>query len=137
VRIALDTNVYVSVFVFQSKRLGQMLNFIGLNHQIVMCSYVLDELTEVVVEKFPSKMSALDAFLASIPFEYFYSPKILPDSLDFEIRDRDDADVLYSAILSGADILITGDTDFFDIAAETLEKPDIMTPAQFMDLYMK
>jgi predicted nucleic acid-binding protein len=61
----------------------------------------------------------------------------LPDSLDFEIRDRDDADVLYSAIMSGADILITGDKDFFDIAAGTLERPEIMTPAQFVDRYMK
>jgi putative PIN family toxin of toxin-antitoxin system len=122
--------------VFQSKRLGQMLNFIGLNHQIVMSSYVLDELSEVVKEKFPAKLSALDDFLASIPFEYFYSPKILPNSLDFEIRDRDDAAVLYSAILSGTDVLITGDKDYFDIAAETLERPEIMTPAQFMGRYM-
>jgi putative PIN family toxin of toxin-antitoxin system len=136
VRIALDTNVYVSVFVFQSKRLGQMLNFIGLNHQIVMCSYVLDELTEVVGEKFPSKLAALDAFLTSIPFEYFYSPKILPDSLNFKIRDGDDVHVLYSAILSGADILVTGDKDFFDITAEALKKPEIMTPAWFMEQYM-
>jgi predicted nucleic acid-binding protein len=122
--------------VFQSKRLGQMLNFIGLNHQIVMCSYVLDELKEVIKEKFSAKLAALDIFLTSIPFEYFYSPPILPDPLDFEIRDRDDASVLYSAILSGADILITGDKDFSDIAADRLERPEIMTPAQFMKLYM-
>jgi putative PIN family toxin of toxin-antitoxin system len=136
VRIALDTNVYISVFVFQSERLGQMLNFIGMNHQIVMSSCVLDELREVVEEKFPAKTATLDAFLASIPFEYFYSPKILPDSLDFEIRDNDDAAVLYSAILSDSDILITGDRDFFDIAAKTPEKPAIMTPTQFMERYM-
>lgn len=135
-RITLDTNIYISVFVFQSKRLGQMLNFIGLNHNIIMSSYVLDELREVVEEKFPAKSAALDAFLTSIPFEYFYSPKILPDSLGFEIRDGDDAAVLYSAILSGADILITGDKDFSEISARTQEIPKIMTPAQFMEWYM-
>jgi putative PIN family toxin of toxin-antitoxin system len=133
-RIVLDTNVIVSIFVFQSKRLGYMLNFIGLNHQIVMCSYVLDELAEVVEEKFPSKLSALDNFLSAIPFEYFYSPKQLPESLGFEIRDRDDVNVLYSAVLSGADILITGDKDFFDVE---LEKPEILTPKQFMEQYME
>jgi putative PIN family toxin of toxin-antitoxin system len=114
-----------------------MLNFIGLNHQIVMCSYVLDELREVIEEKFPAKLAAFDIFLTSIPFEYFYSSSILPDSLDFEIRDRDDASVLYSAILSGADILITGDKDFSDIATDRLERPEIMTPAQFIKLYME
>jgi predicted nucleic acid-binding protein len=113
-----------------------MLNFIGLNHNIIMSSYVLDELREVVEEKFPAKSAALDAFLTSIPFEYFYSPKILPDSLGFEIRDGDDAAVLYSAILSGADILITGDKDFSEISARTQEIPKIMTPARFMEWYM-
>jgi predicted nucleic acid-binding protein len=100
-----------------------------------MSSYVLDELRDVIEEKFPTKVVALDAFLTSIPFEYFYSPKILPASLDFEIRDADDAAVLYSAILSGSDILITGDKDFSDIAGEC-RMPKIMTPARFMERYM-
>lgn len=133
-RVLFDTNVFISIFVFKSKRLGQMLNFIGVNHQIVMCSYVLDELEEVVKEKFPSKLDALDAFLTSIPFEYFYSPKTHPEALTFKIRDKDDVDVLYSAILSGVDILITGDKDFADVA---IEKPEILTPAQFIDSYME
>ena len=135
-RIAIDTNVYISVFVFQSKRLGQMLNFIWTNHQIVMCSCVLDELWEVVEEKFPAKSAALDAFLESIPFEYFYSPRTLPDSFHFKMRDSYDSDILYSAVLSVADMLITGDKDFFDIA-EPPEGPEIMTPSQFMGKYME
>jgi predicted nucleic acid-binding protein len=72
-----------------------------------------------------------------LSFKYFYSPPALPDSWDFGIRDMDDAEVLHSAILSGADILITGDKDFFDIDADMLERPEIMTPAQFMELYME
>ena len=133
-RVLFDTNVFISIFVFKSKHLGQMLNFIGVNHQIVMCSYVLDELEEVVKAKFPSKLNALDTFLASIPFEYFYSPKEHPEALNFEIRDKDDVDVLYSAILSGVDILITGDKDFADV---DIEKPEILTPAQFIESYME
>lgn len=110
-----------------------MLNHIALNYELIMCSYVLDELEEVVSEKFPEKLAALDVFLTSIPFEYFYSPKTRPESLDFSIRDKDDIDVLYSAVLSDADILVTGDKDFMDVE---IEKPEILTPAQFIEQHM-
>jgi predicted nucleic acid-binding protein len=41
--------------------------------------------------------------------------------------------VLYTAILENVDILITGDKDFTDI---DIEKPEIMTPAEFMERFL-
>ena len=41
--------------------------------------------------------------------------------------------MLYSAIVAEADVLITGDKDFAGIA---IEKPEIMTPTEFMTKYM-
>ena len=38
-----------------------------------------------------------------------------------------------TAIVEDIDILITGDKDFSDI---DIEKPEIMTPAEFMEEYM-
>lgn len=52
----------------------------------------------------------------------------------FEIRNIKDYPVLYTAIVENIDILITGDKDFADV---DVEKPDIMTPAEFMERYCK
>lgn len=40
---------------------------------------------------------------------------------------------LYTAIIEGVDVLITGDKDFGSIE---IEKPDVITPAQFMEIYL-
>lgn len=61
------------------------------------------------------------------------TPQTLPNHDLFKIRDVDDEKVLYSAILANADIFITGDKDFEDVV---IEKPEIITPRQFIDRYL-
>ncbi len=51
----------------------------------------------------------------------------------FEIRDKMDYPVLYTAIIEDVDILITGDKDF---AKVDVEKPEILTPAEFAVQYI-
>ena len=51
----------------------------------------------------------------------------------FEIRDSKDYPVLYTAIMENVDILITGDKDFADI---DIEKPEILTPGQYLEKYV-
>ena len=50
----------------------------------------------------------------------------------FNISDKDDYPVLYSAIIEGVDIFITGDGDFKGI---DIEKPEIISPADFLEKY--
>ena len=50
----------------------------------------------------------------------------------FEIRDRLDYPVLYSAIIGFADVLVTGDKDF---AGVDIDMPIIVTPAQYLERY--
>ncbi len=52
----------------------------------------------------------------------------------FDIRDAKDYPVLYTAIQEDVDILITGDKDF---ASVNVERPEILTPAQFMAQYVE
>ena len=40
--------------------------------------------------------------------------------------------MVYTAILEDVDILVTGDSDFSDV---DVEKPDILTPAEFVERY--
>jgi predicted nucleic acid-binding protein len=92
---------------------------------------VIDELFDVIRRKFPNQEKTVDAFLSRIPYELVYTPKQPSPGL-FEIRDPDDYAVLYSAITEDVDIFITGDKDFENL---NLDKPEILTPAQFLARY--
>ncbi len=109
-RVMLDTNVLVSAILFQSEEMSKMLETIIKEHKLVLSSFVLDELKRVVSKKFGSKMPALDEFLANFSYELVYTPDNCQDGL-FEIRDKMDYPVLYTAIIEDVDILVTGDKD--------------------------
>ncbi len=132
-RIMLDTNVLISGFAFRSRTIAEMTRWIGEHHELVLSSYVVDELREVILRKAPAMRQVLDDFLMKLPFEMCFTPSALPDGLPFEIRDPNDEAVLYSAIVAEVDVLITGDKDFADVR---IEKPEILTPAAFMTKYM-
>ncbi len=102
-----------------------------MEHQLVLSSYIVEELKDVVKRKFPNKVRVVDTLLAKMNYEYVYTPDILDETL-FEIRDVKDYPVLYTAILEDVDILVTGDSDFSDVK---VEKPEILTPAEFVERY--
>jgi len=129
----LDTNILVSAFVFRSKKIYAVIDYIVSNHELVLPSYVVDELRDVVDRKFPKMTSELDSFLTTLSFTLVYTPKQLATGL-FEIRDISDAPILYTAIIEGVDVFITGDKDFDDV---DVEMPSIMKIADFVTEYMK
>ena len=131
-RIMLDTNVLISILVFNSKSLKEILVKITDNDTLVLSSYVIEELREVIKRKFPNKTEDLDIFLYNLPFEIYYTPETIINRNFANIRDKKDVPVLYSSIMADVDILITGDKDFEDI---DIEKPEILTPAEFLDKY--
>ncbi len=109
-----------------------MMGYIFENHRLVLSSFVLDELTYVVERKFPARAKAVDALLAGMSYELVYTPREMDESL-FEIRDPKDYPVLYTAIVEGVDILITGDKDFAEVE---IDHPEIMTPGGFIAAYL-
>ena len=126
-RVMLDTNILISAFVFQSKKIYTVIDYVVAHHELVLPSYVVDELRDVVDRKFPRMTNELDAFLTTLSFTLAYTPNQLPIGI-FEIRDISDAPILYTAIIEGIDVFITGDKDFDDVGIET---PEIMTIAKF------
>ena len=126
-RIMLDTNVLISMLVFKS--FNAVIDKITQKYSIVLCSYVIDELHEVIERKFPNKQKDIEKFLMKLTFELVYTPKTIEEHDLFKIRDVDDEKVLYSAIIADVDILLTGDKDFSDIE---IEKPEILTPSAFL-----
>ena len=130
-RVMLDTNVLISVIIFKSKVMTDMMSIVLTKHRLVLSSYVIEELKQVVARKFEGKSRALEEFLSALPYEFVYTSDLMDQEL-FTIRDPADYPVLYSAITEDVDILITGDKDFADV---DVEKPEIVTPAEFVEKY--
>ncbi len=107
--------------------MNQIMECIFTEHQLVLSSYIVEELKDVVRRKFADKVGVVDTLLAKMDYEYVYTPDILDGTL-FEIRGVKDYPVLYTAIFEDVDILVTGDSDFSDV---DVEKREILTPAEF------
>jgi len=127
----IDTNVLISALLFPSQQMNKLIYIITTEHQLALSSYVVDELLNVTRRKFESKIEAVDLLLSQLPYELVYTPKQPKPGL-FEIRDEKDYPVLYSAIIEGVDVFITGDKDFDGV---DLEKPEIVSPAGFLEKY--
>jgi putative PIN family toxin of toxin-antitoxin system len=127
----LDTNVLVSALLFPGQKMNALMEKVATDHQLVLSSYIVDELFDITQRKFPDKVETVDTLLSQLPYELVYTPKQLRPDL-FQIRDVKDYPILYSAITDDVDVFITGDDDFRDV---DIEKPEIVTPAGFLDKY--
>ena len=99
------------------------------NHGLI-CEQNVDEMKRVFNKKFPNRLAALDRFLsvALLTMELVPIPTD-EDIAELKIRDVKDRPILRAAMEAGADVLLTGDKDFLESG---LERPAIMTPAEFV-----
>lgn len=75
-----------------------MMALVLTEHRLVLSSYVIEELKQVVACKFNEKTAVLEIFLQALPYEFVYTPELTDQDL-FSIRDPADYPVLYSAIV--------------------------------------
>lgn len=130
-KVMLDTNILVLAFVFKSKKMNELIYKLSIEHEIVICSYTIEELKELVDTKFKVTQKDLDEFLKDFPFILVYSPTTVENKL-FEIRDKNDYIILHTAIIENVDVFITGDKDFNDV---DIDKPEIMNVTEFLERY--
>ena len=131
-QIMVDTNVIISGLLYPNSTMNSIMTYIMDQHKLLISSYVLAEFKDVIRRKFPSNIAEMDELLSKMSYELVYTP----DTMDFKIfsvRDAADYPVLYTAIVENVDILITGDKDLINVDIKT---PRILTPRQYMDLYM-
>ena len=129
-RIMVDTNVLISALVFGSAKMMRLLEKVADEHSMVLCSHIIDEFRDVVTRKSPKYNDVVDTLFGKLSFEMVYTPKwqeYMPD-----IRDEKDKPILAAAILADVDIIITGDGDF---AAVDIERPEILSPSEFLSKY--
>ena len=131
-RIMVDTNILISALMFPSPRMDTLFHKITTEYQLVLSSYVVDELLNVAHRKFEKKIEAVDVFLNQLLYELVYTPEHSKPGL-FDIRDEKDYPVLYSAMTESVDVFITGDRNFDELE---VEKPEIISPAAFREKYL-
>jgi putative PIN family toxin of toxin-antitoxin system len=127
----LDTNILISAFIFKSETMNRLIYKLSRDHEIVICSYTIEELKILSYSKFKIDIKVLYQFLEEFPFELVYSPECVEKKL-FNIRDENDYIILHTAIVENIDVFITGDKDFFDIE---IDRPEIMTVNEFLNKY--
>jgi len=128
----LDTNILISIAIFNSEKLKELLEYICENYQLVISSTIIDEVRDVVERKFPDKEENMEKFLYKLPYEYEYVPDSVIKEHTVEARDPKDTPILYSAIVSDVDVFVSGDKDFEDII---IDKPEILKPSEFLNKY--
>jgi putative PIN family toxin of toxin-antitoxin system len=130
--IMVDSNIIISAILFPNTIVSKVFDFILDNHTLVLCDYIIKEVENVFLEKFPHKVNEMKKFIGKITYRRF-DIDAMNISKYPKIRDIDDFPILVAAIESNVNILITGDKDFDEI---TIEKPIIMKPKRFVDEYM-
>ncbi|MGN0893807.1 MAG: putative toxin-antitoxin system toxin component, PIN family [Succinivibrio sp.] len=64
IKVMLDTNIFISAALFPKGKVAQaLIKAIQPPFQPYVCDYVIDDLHRKFYEKFPDKITALDAFL--------------------------------------------------------------------------
>jgi predicted nucleic acid-binding protein len=110
---------------FKDSRVARTLLYVASNHELVLCDRNIAEMRTVIKRKTPNFLADTEVFLAELPYELI--PSI--EKAEKLIRDPKDQPILNAAIVSGIDVILTGDKDFLSL---NLDCPKPMTIAQFL-----
>lgn len=130
-RVLIDTNVLISAALSANGVPYQAyVKAVTYPNHGLICEQNVDEMKRIFNKKFPNRLAALDRFLsvALLTMELVPIPTD-EDIAELQIRDVKDRPILRAAMKARADVLLTGDKDFLESG---LEKPVIMTPAEFV-----
>ena len=124
-----DTNVLVSAVATRGL-CADVVNAALAEHQLTIGETVLAELRQVLRQKLrlPASLAdEMDAFLRQ------YAEVVKASAtLEIRIRDVNDQAILAEAVTAKADVLVTGDQDLLEIAAQAPLK--ILSPRGFWEL---
>lgn len=132
-KVMIDTNIIISAALFPNGRAARAF-FKALKPpcQPLVCDYIVDELHRKFREKFPERVTELEAFLfnALLYIHVVRTPEAETQA-ENAIRDPKDRPILRAALDAHADLFLTGDKDFLE---SSVTDPRIVSVAGFLDL---
>ena len=131
-RVLIDTNVLISAALnANGTPYLAYIKAASYPNRGLICEQNVDELKRIFNKKFPHRLAALDKFLSAALMSLELVPvSEIESAEETQIRDVKDRPILRAAIEAGADVLLTGDKDFWESG---VEHPTIMTPAEFLN----
>ena len=114
-KVFVDTNVLVSAFTTRGLS-ADLMRLIIAQHELLIGAVNLAEFRRVLRDRFRVPPSDIRALEGQLREHTVVGRPAAPSPL--KIRDPDDAWVLASAVVGGADILVTGDKDLVSIARQ-------------------
>jgi len=133
VKVFLDTNVLVSGFATRGL-CADVIRLVLAEHELITGEVVLKELERVLKQKIALPTEQIQEILAFLETQTIQPKPKVPPSIS--VRDEDDEWVLASAMAAQADVLVTGDKDLLDIAAQVRDLA-ITDPRGFWTLVKK
>lgn len=129
-RVLIDTNILISAILGNGTPFQAYTKAVSFPHSGVVCTQNIDELRRIFNRKFPSKITAMERFLAmALPALEVVQIPIEPVEDEELIRDANDRAIMRAAVASNVDAVLTGDKDFLESG---IEHPKIMTAAEFL-----
>lgn len=114
-RVCLDTNVLVAAFATRGL-CADVLRTVLAEHDLVIGEVILAELRRVMSTKLKVPADRLDVIEAVFaPFPLIPKPD---QPATTAIRDPADRWIVATAVAGNSDVLVTGDRDLLDVAAE-------------------
>lgn len=131
-KVVLDTNVFISAFIFSGKPRDILKLVIDRKIKGFISPLILSELTEVLIKKFNFEIEKIK-FLEKLINNNF--KLIYPlESVDI-CKDRPDNCILEAALAGNCDYIITGDQHLLSL--KIFQGIKIITVAQFLEVIYK
>ena len=128
-RVFLDTNVLVAAFATRGL-CADVLRDVLAEHELLVGEVVLIELERALTRRLRLPATAVEEIL-----EFLREHEVVPKPrkpASLPVRDPADRWILASALAAHADVLVTGDHDLLDIAAQAPLR--ILDPRTFWEL---
>lgn len=126
-RVMPDTNIIISALMFPSSKPAEVLTRIASRHEMVLSSYLINEVESVLRLKYPKLLPAAQELFRTMSFELASES----DQTDIVITDPKDQPILNAAIAGTVDVIVSGDKHFKNL---DMRQPKVMSPSEFLAL---
>ena len=125
-RVVLDTNVIVAAFATKGLCLD-IFEVCLLDHSIIISEYILLEVKEKLIDKIHLTQSSVNDIVSYLRDQ---AEVVIPEELHESVcRDKDDINIIGTALSGNARFIITGDEDLLSL--KKYKNVEILTPREF------